>query len=118
MHPYHAKKVSTGMNDPVPVTGQKLLVSGLVKLGEETGPVALQRGMPVRSEEGVEIGVVAAVLDLPGQETTCFLLGYVPPTAVYRLVPLTLIDRIDGETIWLRVTNEALATLPIHQPDD
>lgn len=112
------RQAITCINEPAAAAEQKLLVSGLARLEGESCPVDLQRGMSVRSEDGVETGVVAAVvLELPGQEVTHFLLGYVPPTAVYHLVPLCLIDRIDGETVWLRVTNEKIATLPIHHPD-
>lgn len=108
----------TPVDDPAAAPGRKLLVGGLARLEPAAGLVTLRRGMPVRSKDGVETGAVAAVVvDLPGQEVTHFLLGHVPPTAVYHLAPLNLIDRIDGETVWLRVTNEEIAALPIHQPD-
>ncbi|MCB0032697.1 MAG: hypothetical protein KDE51_01655 [Anaerolineales bacterium] len=98
-------------DDPV---AQKLLVSGLVQL--ETELVEIRRGNVVMTQDGVEAGVVAAVvLDCPQQEITHFLLGFVPPTAVYHQVPLRLINRIEQEMVWLNITKEACDNLPRYQ---
>lgn len=74
--------------------------------------------MRVLAEDGAPAGVVAAVVcsDLT-HEVTHILLGQTPPTDVYRLIPLDLIDRLDGACLWLRAPLSHIAGLPIHQPD-
>ena len=105
-------------NDQVGAPEQKLMVSSLVYLEQMDDPVEVQRGMMILGQDGQEAGMVAAiVLDCRNQESTHILLGHVPPTSVYRLIPLKLIDRIDGESLWLRVSSEKIENLPIHQPD-
>ena len=105
-------------NDQVGAPEQKLMVSSLVYLEQMDDPVEVQRGMMILGQNGQEAGVVAAVvLDCRSQEVTHILLGHVPPTSVYRLIPLKLIDRIDGESLWLRASSEKIEKLPIHQPD-
>jgi hypothetical protein len=97
-------------------SAQKLLVSGCVCLAGGAGPVALRRLMRVQTVDGESAGVVAAVV-LAGdsREITHFLLGSVPPTAIYRLVPLALIAAIDGETVRIRIDRAGVAGLPAHQ---
>jgi hypothetical protein len=105
-------------NDQVGEPEQKLLVSSLVYLEQMDEPVEVQRGMMILGQDKQEVGVVAAVvLDCRSQEITHILLGHIPPTSVYRLIPLKLIDRIDGESLWLRASSEKIEKLPIHQPD-
>ncbi|MBE2198864.1 MAG: PRC-barrel domain-containing protein [Anaerolinea sp.] len=95
-------------------SSMRLLVSGQTDL--TGGEVA--RGMPVLDRDGSRVGAVAAVVQTGTAKTiTHLLLGQVPPTAVYRLVPLDLLDRLDGECIWLRASHQQIAALPIHQPD-
>ncbi len=105
-------------NDQVGAPEQKLMVSSLLYLEQMDDPVEVQRGMMILGQDEQEVGVVAAVvLDCRSQEVTHILLGHVPPTSVYRLIPLKLIDRIDGESLWLRASSEKIEKLPIHQPD-
>ena len=97
---------------------QKLMVRGLVYLEKKNDPVEVQRGMVILGQDEQKAGVVAAiVLDCPSQESTYILLGHVPPTSDYRLIPLKLIDRISGNTIWLRATTAVIEKLPRHQSD-
>ncbi len=101
-----------------PHLDRKLLVSGVVKWGENNHESELQRGMTVRAKDGVKTGVVAAlVLNCHLKEITHVLMGYVPPTTVYRLIPLSVIARIDCEDVWLRATAAEVASLPVHQPE-
>ena len=96
----------------------KLLVSGLVKLEQKNDSVELRRGMAILLQDEYAAGAVAAiVLDCQSQEVTHILLGQVPPTSDYRLIPLSLIDRIDRETVWLRASVADIEKLPVHQPD-
>lgn len=110
------QKGKTIWPDAAPI--QKLLISGFITLAQDSAPVSLQRGMAVLTQEGVTVGAVAAVVLNSGrQEITHFLLGQVPPTAVYRLIPLSLIDKIDEEVVWLHIPSEKISTLPLHQPN-
>ena len=98
--------------------GQKLMVSGLICLAQMGDSLEVRRGMAVLAWDGQEAGVVAAVvLDCRGQEVTHILLGQIPPTADYRLVPLCLIASIDGEAVRLRASAAEIARLPCRQPD-
>ena len=97
---------------------QKLMVNGLIYLEQLDDPFEVQRGMVILGQDEQEAGVVAAiVLDCPSQKSTHILLGHVPPTSDYRLVPLKLVDRIAGKTVWLRVTTAEIEKLPQHQSD-
>ncbi|MEZ4641702.1 MAG: hypothetical protein R3E31_02995 [Chloroflexota bacterium] len=97
---------------------RKLLISHLVCLSRQTDLVEIQRGDVVFAQDGVEAGVVAAIMvDCHRQEATHFLLGFVPPTAIYHLVSLSLIDWIRERTVWLKITSEEINDLPRHQPD-
>ncbi len=106
-------------SDQTVLPAQKLLVSSLIRLGKpEAGLVELRRGMAVVDQAGQEAGAVAAVvLDCARQTITQVLLGHLPQTADYRLIPLSLIDRIDEGTVWLSITGADIENLPIHQPD-
>jgi hypothetical protein len=99
---------------------QKLLVHGEVSVGVTAVALAdIWRGMPVLALDGTPVGVVAAVVCAAASPAiTHILLGQAPPTAVYRLIPLDLLDRVDGDRIWLCATRQQIAALPIHQPDD
>lgn len=93
---------------------QRLLVRGWID--RVKGEVA--RGMPVLAQDGSMVGVVAAVVQSGAAQTIShILLGQAPPTAVYRLIPIDLLDKLDEERIWLRATHGQIAALPVHQPD-
>ena len=97
---------------------QKLMVRGLIYLEQMDEPLEVQRGMVILGQNEQEAGVVAAiVLDCPSQKSTHILLGHVPPTSDYRLIPLKLVDRIAGKKVWLRVTTAEIENLPRHQSD-
>lgn len=97
---------------------RKLLVAGIVHLEGKRGPVEVERGMPILAQDGTGAGAVAAVvMDRHCHRVTHVLLGHVPPTAVYRLAPVSLIERIDGKTLWLRALTEEIEKLPVYQPD-
>ncbi len=110
------KSIQPDSPDATPI--QKLLISGFITLTPDSDPTLLQRGMAVLAQDKVDVGAVAAVvLNCGRQELTHFLLGQIPPTAVYRLIPLSLIDRLDGEMVWLHIPSDKVSTLPLHQSD-
>lgn len=97
-----------------PTFPQRLLVCGWVD--RVTSEVA--RGMPVLAQNGSPVGVAAAVVQSgPTQTISHILLGQAPPTAVYRLIPIDLLDRLDGEKIWLRAAPAQVTALPIYQAE-
>ncbi|MEW5987229.1 MAG: hypothetical protein AB1791_11385 [Chloroflexota bacterium] len=98
--------------------GRKLMVSGRLCLEPRDGvAVEVRRGMPILAQDQTEVGAVAAVvMDGRSQKVTHLLLGHLPPTAAYHLLPVSLIDRIDTETIWLRASTREVEKLPIHHP--
>lgn len=101
-----------------PTPARKLLVRCLVCLDQETAPVEIKRGDVVVARDGVEAGVVAAVsLDCCRQKATHFLFEFVPPTAVYYLIPLSLIVEFDEKGVWLKITSEMINSLPMYQSD-
>jgi hypothetical protein len=94
------------------------MASSLVYLEQIDSPVEVRRGMMIIGQDKQVAGVVAAVvLGCRSQRGTHILLGHLPPTSNYYLIPLKLIDRIDGETVWLRASSEEIEKLPQHQPD-
>lgn len=97
------------------ISPQRLLVCG--RVDRMDGEVA--RGMPVLAQDGRMVGIVAAVVQSgPAPTISHILLGQAPPTAIYRLIPLDLLDRIDGERIWLCATRQQITALPIYQSDN
>ena len=78
----------------------------------------LQRGASVLACDGEVVGSVAAVvLDCHTHAVTHLLLGNVPPTAIYRLIPINSIVGVAEEVVRLAISDGAIAELPIFQPD-
>jgi hypothetical protein len=100
--------------------GQKLLVQGTIKPGSDaTISGEIWRGMLVLDRDELVAGVVAAVvLDCRSQMISHILLGQLPPTAVYRLLPVSLIDQIAGERVWLQATQSQIQKLPLRRRSD
>ncbi len=93
----------------------RLVVCGWIE--QVRGEVA--RGMRVLTQDGNRVGVVAALVQSDSPlGFTHLLLGQVPPTAAYRLISLDLLDRLEGEGIWLCLSPQQITTLPLYQPDD
>ena len=86
------------------------MVAGQVRLkGTEGFPVEVRRCMTVRSCDGCKLGMVAAVcLDPDTQDVAAVLLGRLPMTADYRMIPITLIDHINEDAVHLRITAESV----------
>jgi hypothetical protein len=100
------------------MNGQKLLVRGALMRGAIMRG-EIWRGMLILDRDSLVAGTVAAVvLDAASQTVSHILLGQLPPTAVYRLIPISLLDHIADERLWLQVAQTHIETLPVHQPDD
>jgi len=75
--------------------------------------------MPVLVEDGTIVGAVAAVVQTGADRTvTHLLLGQIPPTAEYRLIPLGLLDRLDGDGVCLRASRRQVLELPSYESED
>ena len=93
------------------------MVAGLVRLkGTEGLPVEVRRCMTIRSCDGRELGMVAAVcLDPDTQDVAAVLLGRLPVTADYSMIPITLIDHISEDAVHLRITAGSLEEMAQHE---
>lgn len=77
----------------------------------------IERGMKIVVADGREAGVVGAVMVHPqSEEITHILLCSVPVTAVYRLIPIHLIAKIEDDIIHLNIQRDDLTKLAVHQP--
>jgi hypothetical protein len=97
---------------------QKIMVNGRVPLPHSSGPsVDVHRGMIIMTRAGEKAGFSAGVVVRQADEDAAFvLLGRLPVTSEYRLIPVTLINRIDGETIHLNADCDEILKLHLHQP--
>lgn len=107
-------------NEPVNQEGgssellQKLMVSGFVRPDDSCALYfEVRRGLPVFSEEGLEVGKVAAVI-LNGDSciATHILLGRLPESIGYWLVPVELVAEVDDGKVQLSIPDGAVETLP------
>jgi len=72
--------------------------------------------MSILTREGWEAGKVAAVVvDNDSQNVSHVLLTRPRHVPDYRLVPVTLIERVDEESVLLEICNQAIESLPIRQ---
>ena len=96
------------------------MVNGRISLpSQQNNPTAeVRRCMRVMSCDGTEVGFVAGVVvDAQSERVSHVLLGHLPVTADYRLIPIHLIDQVLAERIRLTIPDEAIDTLIVHQPD-
>ncbi|MCA9996635.1 MAG: DUF2171 domain-containing protein [Anaerolineales bacterium] len=93
----------------------KVMVSGQVaQLGER-----VERGMAVMCSDGVRVGMVAALLwDGAAHCVTDLLLCQLPTTAVYRQIPLALVERVAETAVYLTIPAANLPQLPAYEPPD
>ena len=95
----------------------RLMVAGQVCLkGTGGSTVEVRRCMAVLSCDGRELGIVAAVcLDPVKEDVAAVLLGRLPPTAVYRMIPVALLDHVSEDAVYLRITAESAEELEQHE---
>lgn len=96
---------------------EKLMVCGRLHLARPDNSVMeLRRGMAVKTREGREAGLIAAViLDETSQTISHVLLCHLPVTSDYRLIPVNLITQVVDEAIYLNIARDAIDTLAVHQ---
>jgi len=94
-----------------------MMVAGQVRLmGAESWAVEIRRCMTVISEDGCELGIVAAVCrDCHKENVFAVLLGRLPVTADYRLIPIALIDHVSADAVHLRISAESAQELAQHE---
>ena len=108
--PHRVRDIDSGAVD----SSHKLLVSGWIHPGPPgSAPVEVRREMTLFGSDGAAMGTVAAVVvDHATQKTTHILLCRLRPDLEYRLVPLTLIERVDEDAVQLRIPSPDVNQLP------
>ncbi len=104
----------SGLRMGSPIPKQFLLLNGIPVLmhtisrfhfPHSPNTAEVQRGMIILTCVGEKAGFSAGVIVKQGEEEASFvLLGRLPVTSEYRQIPISLINRIEGETIHLNVT--------------
>lgn len=93
---------------------QKLMVSGYI-CAEGGCPLSVEvrRGMPIFSLEGQEVGKVAAVVLSNGdQQATHLLLGRLPETYGYWMLPVSRVNRVVDGRVHISIDSAAVDALP------
>lgn len=108
--PHPAQATAFGAVD----SPHKLLVNGRIHLeSPDDASVEIRREMTLLGNDGVALGTVAAVVvNEASQTATYILLGRRHPNLEYRLVPLPLIERVNEETVQLRIPSWDIDRLP------
>lgn len=98
---------------------EKIMVDGRIHLPSPYPAIQeIQRGMKVISSDGREVGFVAGVIIHKGTGgVTHILLGHIPVTPDYRRLPVTLVDSVDTNAVYLNIIYQAVDKLAVHQPD-
>lgn len=93
---------------------QRLFESGSIYLKQENDlPIKVSRGMTILTRERQEAGKVAAVIvDNDSQKVTHILLTRPRLVSNYRLVPVSLVEHVDENTVLLEICNQAIESLP------
>lgn len=95
----------------------RMMVNGRFSPLNNSHSVNINRGMAVWTSTGAEAGFSAGVVvPQDSDEATHLLLGRLPITSEYRLIPVRLIARIADENIHLNVACDEILKLHLHQP--
>ncbi len=97
----------------------RVMENGRILIPNHTTPILICRGMSILTRTGNKAGFSAGVVvPLGAEEATHILLGRLPVTSEYRLIPVALIAQIDlgKEAIYLNIDCVAILQLPLHQP--
>lgn len=93
---------------------QQLFERGLVYIEPKgSAPVEIIRGMTILTNDGQAAGRVAAVvLNNDNQHVSHILLAHLQLTPDYRLVPISLIQQVNQNTVVLDIDRSAVERLP------
>ncbi|MCP5095866.1 MAG: hypothetical protein GY943_09960, partial [Chloroflexi bacterium] len=82
---------------------QKIMENGRIHLHHAPhSSVEVQRSMKIVVMGGKEVGLVGGIMIDPQHDNvTHILLCHLPVTAVYRLIPISLIAKVTAETVHL-----------------
>lgn len=88
------------------------MISGVLALDNPHGACAIvQRGMPILSREGREVGKVAAVNVNEGEAVEAILLSRLPAKMEYRIVPADSIAVVRDHQVFLDLTADGIDRL-------
>ena len=89
---------------------RKLMISGFICLQSEGAlTIEVRRGMPIFSNQGIEVGKVAAlVIDEKNQSPAYLLLDRLPEQRGYWSVPFELIVKVENDQLWLSIPASAV----------
>ena len=81
--------------------------------GKPSSVIEIRRGMTITSFEGKEAGRVAGVVvSSESQQAQYLILSHLPRKAMYQCIPVSWIERVQGEVISLNVRLETILALP------
>ena len=109
------KSVSQGSG--LTEAGQKLMVHGFVCPESSCAlSIEVSRGMSILSNEGFDVGHVAAViLDSHTQKATHILLCRLPERRGYWMIPVDLISEVQDGIVRLSIPGNVVGALPLWQ---
>lgn len=92
----------------------KLMVSGTIRLDRDGGQtLQVRRGMSIWTSDGQEAGKVAAlVVGRDGEPASHILLGRLPEVMGYLCIPVELIQKVEGESVYILVPSQEVNDLP------
>lgn len=99
---------------------QKIMVHGFICFESSCAlSLEVRRGMTILSKEELEVGQVAAVvLDGNTQKATHILLGRLPETRGYWMVPVDLISEVRDDIVLLGISADVMDKLPLWRSED
>lgn len=93
---------------------QKLMVTGSLLFDHPISElVEVARGMVIRSNEGKDVGKVAAlVFDSAQRGATHLLLSRLPESGGYWQIPVEAVAAVRDNEVWLSISSQAVDDLP------
>ena len=78
--------------------------------------VEVRMGMAVLTDDGQTAGYVAAACLMTGSRfASQLLISTTQPPGTYRLVPASLVSRVEQNRVWLNLAQVAVEHLPVRQ---
>jgi hypothetical protein len=104
---------TNGINKNPGSLTHKLMVNGFICSDQSCAlSVEVRRGMAIRTEDGLEAGMVAAVVLEGGSlRATHVLLSRLPETSGYWMIPVELVAEVGGEVVRLSISEKEIENL-------